>query len=1538
MINSSPILPFVIDFESSKLEKVTFKTTKQSTQVVNGETVTTTETKKKEVSIITAGASKHQVLHCLSEFNSARQSLRWTTGPKLFEMIVDILQAHSDRVVWNSKKTAAGSETVNNFTTVTRQFIKHKFSNNTNAYQTHKRFLQQIKKTREHTVSDFISLLNYHNDVILPLLPGAPPTSSEARIDDTDLKFVIFDAMPSTWKTDYDKHFDLNESTIDEITTYMEKCHFASISKDKKDEKKNKNKDKNQDENSKNGNKRNGKRRGNGNGNRNSNSRRGNNQSNTISPDDPCPIHIKGNHKWGDCNLNAHNANRRSYNSNRSNGQNRQQNSNSNNSNRNGNDSHMNDNNSQQSTDRNPQSGDNHFNFRDNHYCQPCNDSKSDETADTWIDLFHVDCTVDDEYYSKDLQRFPIEKVATESKFEEIFATDSSVELKKDQVLSSVPPTDSEYVPLTTTVKEDDIDLAPTTVACCNKINNSKGKFYLKTLFDSGSTDNILTRSAIPANTEIFKLKTPISMSTAKGEYSCTDYAYLENVMFPELSYSRKCKQIKVYIVDAKMIYHLIIGRKYMKQIALKMDFESSTIQWYDKEMKFHPRSYFTDSTLLRKIMSNEPYSVAESYAAQTQQEGYVDSSTKYMDTDLKALVKLQSHLTQDQQDKLLDILSNFEALFEGLNNRELGIFPNREYKIELIDGAKPFHIKQAYSIPINQREAVKKELFRQVKLGILIRCYATEWGMPCFVVPKPDGSCRLIADFRELNKVTKKLVYPLPKIQDIFHRRRGFLYVTLLDVSMQFHTFMLEEGSSWLCVIVTPFGKFRLARLPMGFLNSPSWAQGAMEELFAHLSNVEVYIDDIGIFSNDFQSHCKTVFEVLKILQDHNFSIKPAKCHWFQSSAPWLGHIISTDGIRPNPEKIAPILKLAFPRTVTELRSFIGMVNFYRNFWRKRAELMAPLTALCGRSKGKLTCTPELLRSFNAIKALIAEEVLLAYPDPNLTYDVYTDASDYQMGAVLMQEGRTIAFFSRKLTSAQLKYPTIDKEMLCIVEVFKEFRTILWGAKIRVHTDHVNLTRQNISSNRIMTWRMLLEEFSPVFHYIKGPDNIIADALSRLPFEEEKRSTPSATATATATEEKFSPSTEAADSKTTSTSLDLSDLFINYPSDLPQFPIAFDRLAQAQAEDESIQATDYYQDQVFYEHTLKVYTKNGNTKIALPRALLTNTIKWYHHVLGHCGIERLIKSISQHLYAPGLKDAVTAFIKTCDACQRYKNPGAGSGYLATRQEIRVPWEEIAIDTIGPWNIQLPGIGKVSFCAFTIIDNCTNILEIKRASKSNPTGLEAVHALDDAWLSRYPKPVRCIYDQGTEYRNIDFESHLISLGIKPVPTSVKNPQANAILERVHDVMKTAMRTELNSNPPQDQQEAANLIDRVLASAQYAVRCTVHKTFGISPGSIAFNRDMLLPIPIISDATLLREKRQAVIDKNALKENRRRKAHEYNVGDSIAILAFNPGALDARATGPFIITQVHTNGTVSFLRNEEVIERINIRRIKPYFAA
>jgi hypothetical protein len=182
--------------------------------------------------------------------------------------------------------------------------------------------------------------------------------------------------------------------------------------------------------------------------------------------------------------------------------------------------------------------------------------------------------------------------------------------------------------------------------------------------------------------------------------------------------------------------------------------------------------------------------------------------------------------------------------------------------------------------------------------------------------------------------------------------------------------------------------------------------------------------------------------------------------------------------GLKPWQKKIEPILALASPTTVKQLRAFIGMINFYRDMWRHRAHILTPLTALTKVSNKKFAqhWTADCDRAFAAVKAMICQNVLLTYLDPNLPYDIETDASDRQLGAVIYQNKKPIAFFSRKLTAAQTRYPTIDKEALSILETLTEFRSLLWGSLIRIYTDHKNLIYRNIKSQRILNWRMIIK------------------------------------------------------------------------------------------------------------------------------------------------------------------------------------------------------------------------------------------------------------------------------------------------------------------------------------------------------------------------------------------------------------------------------------------------------------------------------
>jgi RNase H-like domain found in reverse transcriptase/Reverse transcriptase (RNA-dependent DNA polymerase) len=241
----------------------------------------------------------------------------------------------------------------------------------------------------------------------------------------------------------------------------------------------------------------------------------------------------------------------------------------------------------------------------------------------------------------------------------------------------------------------------------------------------------------------------------------------------------------------------------------------------------------------------------------------------------------------------------------------------------------------------------------------------------------------------------------------------------------MQYFTFELDADIQKLCVISTPFGLYKYKRLPMGVKQSYDIAQEVMENLFRDLDNIEVYIDDIGCFSSSFSTYTNTLDIILTQLEQNGFTVNPSKCEWVVQETDWLGYWLTPTGLKPWSKMIKAITAMQAPVNIKQVCSFIGAVTYYQDMWLCRSLILAPLTDLTG--KGTFNWTPVHQKAFDAMKALMVEDVLLCYPDHNLPFQIHTDASDYQLGSVILQQNIPVAFYSHKPSSTQQNYTTIE-------------------------------------------------------------------------------------------------------------------------------------------------------------------------------------------------------------------------------------------------------------------------------------------------------------------------------------------------------------------------------------------------------------------------------------------------------------------------------------------------------------------------------
>ena len=407
--------------------------------------------------------------------------------------------------------------------------------------------------------------------------------------------------------------------------------------------------------------------------------------------------------------------------------------------------------------------------------------------------------------------------------------------------------------------------------------------------------------------------------------------------MIPELNDQRL---VNTYVHDTsqEMPYDMIMGMDLLQELEIDILNSTRSIKWGDQEIMMRPRD-ITVSEMMQ--LSKDPPAV------QAETKRITDIlDAKYEQADLKEVASNIPNISKEDRQAIFHMLKKYEHLFNG----ELGRLKGPPHTVHLKDKINPYHGKP-YKIPQIYKETLKAEEERLVKIGVLKRVNHSEWAAPCFIIPKKDHSVRFLSDFRELNKRIKRYPYPIPNIQDLLLKLEGFQWATALDLNMGYYHIELCPNSKKACTIVLPWGKYEYQVLPMGLSNSPDIFQENMSNLFRDLEYVREYIDDLLITSNgSLQDHLEKVEKVLQRLQKAGLKVNAKKSSFCRTEVEYLGYLITREGIKPQAKKVQALHNMSTPRTRTELRSFLGLVNYYRDMAVRRSHIIAPLTQLTSK------------------------------------------------------------------------------------------------------------------------------------------------------------------------------------------------------------------------------------------------------------------------------------------------------------------------------------------------------------------------------------------------------------------------------------------------------------------------------------------------------------------------------------------------------------------------------------------------------------
>ena len=946
------------------------------------------------------------------------------------------------------------------------------------------------------------------------------------------------------------------------------------------------------------------------------------------------------------------------------------------------------------------------------------------------------------------------------------------------------------------------------------------------------------------------------------------------------------------YSLPAKAIYN-----------NMHRDLELPSAEWSTE-----PTMMKNGLLVARTLLPNRPQQLFVRVLNPTEADVIVHKGTEVTELQPVALMEKRQPSQQSQQkptsteeEIIEDMVSRVDKSvstatklkLKSLLRRHASVFSKSEWDLGRTDlvthsidteGHPPFRQPLRRYPPAHQ-EAIDKYIDDMLESNV-IEPTSSPWASNIVLARKKDGSYRICVDYRQLNSITKGDAYPLPRIDDCLDTLKGSTLFSSMDCRSGFMQLGVKEEDRPKTAFITRRGMFQFLRMPFGLTNAPATFERLIDLLLRGL-NEEIclsYLDDILCFSRTEEEHLERLERLLIRLKEANLKLKPSKCCLLQKQILFLGYIVSEEGIATDPEKTRLIEEWPAPTNLRQLRGFLGLSGYYRRFVKGYSAIAAPLHDLTKKSRA-FTWTEECQEAFDRLKMVLSSSPVLALPNDTGTFVLDTDASEYQIGAVLSQiqdgEEKVMYYAGRKLNQNEVNYCVTRKELLAIVHFTKLFRQYLLGRRFIIRTDHAALqwlqrTPQPIGQNA--RWLEQLGEYDFMVQHRKGTSHANADAISRHPCLRR----PSCTACHPPAEDIEERSEEGSENRSKESSAICAAVTVEEeqkseaqqsegkepPNDMLGWTIA--EIREAQRRDPEInfilqliewskekpswslvegQSTDVKtlwnewqrlvkKEDILFRRWTSIDGSPNRLQVILPTEYRQQFIRMAHSGMtgGHLGRSKTEEQVRQRAYWPNWRSQVTEEIKKCEACEQYHRGNAPKQTPLKPFLAGDSFETISIDITG----KHPKSARGNEYIVTMVDHFTKWAEAFPVRVH--TAPVVARVLVDNVFSRFGFPRRILTDQGREFESQLFQELCRSMDIEKVRTSPYRPSTNACVERFHRTLNSMLAKVIEVN----QRNWDDCVPAVMA----AYRAAKHDSTGYSPNRLVLNKENRAPVDIV----------------------------------------------------------------------------------------